>query len=386
MSWNQTDPMHERHKLIAEYQSGLYSIAELADRYAVARKTVYKWIDRYRREGSAGLQEHSRAPKTCPHRTDPALAERIVQLRREHPSWGARKLRVVLERSVEQGDPLLKLPSASTIATILAHRQLVVRRPQRRRPQPVTRAGRLVAEAANAVWCIDFKGEFRLGNGQYCYPLTLTDAYSRYVLACDGLPNTGYDGTQRSMQRLFQEYGLPDAIRSDNGVPFASQALGGLSRLNVWWMKLGISHQRIPPGQPQHNGRHERMHRTLKAETTRPPAETMRAQQQRFQQWREQFNEDRPHEAIGYATPATLYQSSQRLYPQRLPKPEYAGHCQVRLVSAVGAIRFKKIPIFISSVLAGEYVALEEIDDGIWNVLFFDRQLARYDQRSGRML
>lgn len=386
MSWNRTDPMHERHKLIIEYQSGLYSVRELADRYGISRKTAYKWIDRYQADGSAGLQEHSRAPKSCPHRTEAAIVQRIVQLRREHPSWGPRKLRVLLERS----DSEIRLPSASTIATILAQHGLIEPRSHRRRPgplsQPVGRAGLLRADAANAVWCIDFKGEFRLGNRAYCYPLTLSDAYSRYVLACDALAGTTHAGTQRCLQRLFSEYGLPETIRSDNGVPFVSQSLGGLSRLNLWWIKLGIVHQRIDPGAPQQNGRHERMHRTLKAETTRPPAESMRAQQERFACWREQFNHERPHEAIGYVPPAQLYQRSSRAYPERLASPQYAGHAEVRLVSSAGTIRWKSVPIFLSSVLAGEYVALEEVDDGIWNVLFFDRLIGKLDERNRRIV
>jgi len=382
MSWNQTDPMHERHKFIADYSSGLYSVMELAERYGISRKTAYKWIERYEASGSDGLQERSRAPKHCPHRTDPELAERFVQLRQEHPHWGARKLRAVLERR----EPSLLLPSASTIAAILSQRGLVAPRKRRRASPAAVRAPLAAAEQANALWCIDFKGEFRLGNRQYCYPLTLTDAYSRYILACQGLRSTAHAPTQQCMQRVFQEYGLPQEIRSDNGVPFVSRALAGLSRLNVWWIKLGIAHQRITPGCPYQNGQHERMHRTLKAETTRPAAATLAGQQQRFVQWREQFNQQRPHEAIGYAVPAQLYHSSVREYPSRLQSPEYAGHCTVRLVSSIGTIRLKNIQIFISGVLAGERVALEEVDDGIWNLLFFDRLIGKFDERSGRIL
>jgi putative transposase len=382
MSWNQTDPMHERHKLIADYSSGLYSVSQLAERYGISRKTAYKWIDRYEASGSQGLQEKSRAPLHSPQQTDPQLAERFVQLRLEHPSWGARKLRALLERR----EPTLLLPSASTIAAILAQRGLVA--PRKRQPQSpgAIRAPLAEATQANGLWCIDFKGEFRLGNRQYCYPLTLTDAYSRYILACQGLPSTAHAPTQRCLQRVFQEYGLPQAIRSDNGTPFVSRALAGLSRLNVWWIKLGITHQRITPGCPYQNGRHERMHRTLKAETTRPAAATFAGQQERFVQWREQFNQQRPHEAIGYAVPAQLYQCSLREYPARLPVPAYAGHCTVRLVSSIGTIRINNIQIFVSGVLAGEHVALEEVADGIWNVLFFDRLLGKFDERSGHIL
>jgi putative transposase len=382
MSWNSTDPMHERFKLLTDYQSGLYSVSELAERYGVARKTVYKWIERFQSEGSTGLSERSRAPKNSPRCTDAALIERIIELRRQHPSWGARKLRVLLQR----GAPSMVLPAASTIAAILAKQGLVDPRRRHRRPEPIHRHVPMEASQPNALWCIDYKGEFRLGNGRYCYPLTLTDAFSRFVLACCAFPSTEHAATQRCVERLFNEYGLPEAIRSDNGTPFVSRALGGLSRLNVWWMKLGIIHDRIHPGRPQENGRHERMHRTLKAETTRPPAETMRAQQERFQHWCDEFNSERPHEALDYQTPAMLYHGSVRAYPERLPKPEYPGHCSVRRVSSDGTFGFDAMHIFLSTVLAGESIALEEVDDGIWNVLFFNHLLGKYDQRSRRIL
>lgn len=382
MSWNQTDPMHERHRFIADYQSGTYHITELAERYNISRKTAHKWINRFEAEGSDGLSERSRAPKSCPHRTDGQLAELLVQLRQTHPHWGSRKLREVLRRK----HPGIVLPAASTIDAILRQHGLLSSHRRRRAMMPHPGSAPLDAEHPNAVWCIDFKGEFRLGTGAYCYPLTLTDAYSRYILCCDALRSTAHAETQRRIKRVFQDYGLPGAIRSDNGVPFASRSIHGLSRLNVWWMKLGIIHQRIRPAHPQENGRHERMHRTLKAETTRPPAETISAQQRRFNRWRGQFNEDRPHQAIAFASPAMLYLPSLRVYPSKLPEPQYEGHCQVRLVSSIGTIRFNNTQIFLSGVLAGEHIALEEIDDGIWNVLFFDRLLGRLDQRSGHII
>jgi putative transposase len=377
MSWKQTEPMHQRHLFIADYASDLYSITELAVRYGISRKTAYKWIDRFEADGSPGLADRSRAPLSCPHRTDPQVEAVVIALRQSHPSWGARTLRAIIARR----HPQLLLPAASTITALLQRHGLIDKRPPRRRAQPGVYSQHVVAEAANDLWCIDFKGEFRLGNGRYCYPLTITDAYSRVVLECYGLPSTAHAATQRRLELLFREYGLPTAIRSDNGVPFVSPAPLGLSRLSIWWMKLGIVHQRIMPAHPEQNGRHERMHRTLKAETTRPPAGTFAAQQACFDRWRVEYNSERPHQGIGQAVPIELYTSSPRPFPKRLPQPAYAGHCEVRRVANNGMIRFHSRRIFLSAVLAQEDVALEEIDDGIWNILLYDRLLGRLDQR-----
>lgn len=381
MGWNRTDPMHERHTFIENYETGLYSVAELAERYGVSRKTAYKWINRYAAEGSAGLVERSRAPKTCRLRVQSNIIDLFIQLRLAHPTWGARKLRAFAARAY----PDAGLPAPSTICAALAKQGLVLPRRTRRSRSSPREATPLLANDANDVWCIDFKGQFRLGNQCYCYPLRLTDAYSRFVLACNAQHNTGYEATQQHLCRVFAEYGLPAAIRSDNGTPFASRALCGISRLNVWWMKLGILHQRIMPAHPEQNGRHERMHRTLKAETTRPPAETMRGQQERFDRWRQQFNDERPHQGIGDVCPSSLYQVSDRVMPARLHPPEYPGHCEVRLVSSLGALRFKTHQIFLSEVLSGQYVALEEVDDGIWNVSFFNTVLGKLDERDYRI-
>lgn len=377
MSWNQTDPMHERHKFISDYLSNLYSVAELAERYGVSRKTAYKWINRFAVDGSAGLIEHSRAPKTCALRVQPNIIDLFVQLRITHPTWGARKLRAVAARMY----PDIDLPAPSTICANLAKQGLVLPRRARRPRSSPTTATPLVADTPNDVWCADFKGQFRLGNGVYCFPLTVTDACSRFILACDAQHTTEHRATRKHLYRLFAEYGLPRAIRTDNGTPFASRAICGLSHLSVWWMKLDILHQRIMPAHPEQNGRHERMHRTLKAETTRPPALTMRAQQERFDCWRQLFNDERPHQALGDVCPSSLYHASNRVMPTRLPAPEYAGHCEVRLVSSQGTFRFKDRQIFLSAVLAGERIALEEVDDGIWNILFFNTLIGKLDQQ-----
>ena len=242
-----------------------------------------------------------------------------------------------------------------------------------------------MATAPNELWSADFKGEFKTLDGVYCYPLTVCDAHSRYVLDCTGLPSVKQDGARSRFEYLFYEYGLPSAIRTDNGVPFATQALCGLSRLSVWWIKLGISHQRIEPGQPQQNGRHERMHRDLKAETTRPPERDRTRQQGRFDGFREEFNEERPHEALGGATPGSHYRPSERPMPETLPEAEYPAHYEVRWVSRCGTYKWKRHQLFISQALGHEWIAFEEVDDGVWSVYFYDVLLARLDERDFKL-
>ena len=238
----------------------------------------------------------------------------------------------------------------------------------------------------NDVWSTDFKGEFRTQDTRWCYPLTVSDAVSRYLLECKGLPSTEHAGAQPCFERLFREYGLPVAIRSDNGCPFCSVGLCGLSRLSVWWMKLGIVHQRIPPGQPQQNGRHERMHRTLKAETTRPPAQNLQKQQERFALFRQEYNQERPHESLGMQTPSSIWRPSRRAMPQQLKQPDYSGHMEVRSVRHQGEIKFLGHCVFISLVLQGENVALEEVEDGIWSLFFCNSLLGRIDQRNMKLV
>ena len=380
MSWKQTDPMHERHEFIAAYLSGVYSISELAERYGISRKTAYKWIKRFESEGLAGLDERSRAPKQCRHRIAEAVAERLLTLRRKHPYWGPVTIRAVLQRRA----PELLLPAASTIGALFERHGLSSKRPPRRRLAH-REHGVLEARAANALWCCDFKGEFLLGNRQYCYPLTITDAFSRMLLVCQAQASTSYELTRRHFQRAFSEYGLPEAIRSDNGAPFASQAPRRLSRLSLWWVKLGIGSVLNRPGCPQDNPQHERMHGTLKQQTTRPPGANPAAQQRKFNRFRHEYNHERPHQGIGLQTPATLYQPSRRLLPARLPEPEYPEYWQQRRVDAAGALNFQGHAIFLSEVLIGETVGLEEIDDGIWNVWIYHVLLGRVSHRNWKL-
>lgn len=373
MPWNETEPVMERARFLALHQEGLYSMTELCDRFGISRKTGYKWLERYDTAGLAGLQDRSRQPLTCPHHTPASVETALVQAREAHPCWGPKKLVAWLARN----QPSLDLPAPSTAGAILQRHGLITGR--KRRPKP-THPGKtpLVADAPNDVWQADFKGEFPTRDGQLCYPLTVSDAHSRFLLACQALTSTQTAGAQAVFTHLFQEYGLPTAIRTDNGTPFASTAIGGLSRLNVWWIKLGIQHQRIEPGQPQQNGRHERLHRTLKAETTRPPAADLGGQQAEFARFQREYNTERPHEALDQRPPSTLYAPALRLFPRTLPAPEYAGHLRIRKVGTSGSIRWRGRFLFISEVLAGEHVGLEEVDEDVWEVSFYNVLVGRF--------
>jgi transposase InsO family protein len=369
--------MTERHKFILAHEDGFFSMTELCERFGISRKTGYKWLSRYREEGVEGLQDRSRVPKHCPHKTPEAVQELVIEARQAHPRWGPRKLLDYLGPR----HPEVTFPAPSTVGDILKREGLVERRRSQRRPtHPGTSP--IEAEAPGEVWTADFKGEFRLGSSTYCYPLTIQDAYSRYLLACEALPSTAHSGAEPVFERMFREHGLPKTIRTDNGGPFASKALCGLSRLSVWWIKLGIEADRIQPGCPQQNGRHERMHRTLKAKTTRPPETTLAKQQDRFDDFRVEYNEVRPHQALEGAVPASRHVRCSRTMPKRCPEPQYPGHAEVRKVSTTGEIKFKSRPLFVSAVLAGEYVGLEEIGDGVWNLLFDNVLLGRFDEPS----
>jgi putative transposase len=366
----------ERARFIGLHEEGRYSMSELCARFGISRKTGYKWLERYQAEGLTGLKDQSRVPHSCPHRTAAKTEAALVRAREAHPHWGPKKLLPYLART----QPELSLPAQSTAGELLKRHGLIQERPRRRKPvHPGTAT--LSADAPNDVWQADFKGEFPTRDGRLCYPLTVTDAHSRFLLACRALPSTQHLGAQAVFTQVFREFGLPQAIRTDNGSPFASTAIGGLSRLSVGWIKLGIEHQRITPGRPQENGRHERMHRTLKAETTRPPGWDLADQQGRFDDFRGEFNEERPHEALGQRPPRSRYLPAGRELPRRLPEPEYEGHLSVRRVSAGGSISFGSRPLFISEVLAGEQVGLEEVEDGIWSVSFYAVLLGRFHVR-----
>jgi transposase InsO family protein len=374
-----TSKEEQRWQFVEAWNTGLWSLTELCERYGISRPTGYKWIDRFAGGSIDGGRDRSRAPATCPHRTPTAVEEAIVTLRGRY-GWGAQKLLQVLARR----HPDLTPPARSTVNAILSRHGLL-RRNRRHRRWRHPGVAPLQTERPNQVWPADFKGHFKLRNGQYCYPLTVTDHYSRKLLACTALPSTRTDEAIAAFRSLFRAVGLPDAIRTDNGIPFASCGVRGLTPLNVWWMQLGIVHQRIRPASPQENGQHERMHRDLKREATRPPASTLAAQQRKFDRFRRRFNDERPHDALAGAVPSDRWQPSPRALPERRPSPDYPAHLEVRTVNAAGNIRLRDRDIFLSTALTGESIALEEVDDGIWNVVYYTTLLAKLNERVGEI-
>jgi putative transposase len=372
--------MQQKTLFIADYLRGTRSITELCIEYRISRKTGYKWIDRYIRRGPQGLEEQSRRPRHSPRETPSHIVGAIIEVRQRHPTWGAKKILSVLHSR----HPLWPLPHRATGVDILNRHGLIRKKRQRRHIGHPGKPSSLIL-APNQLWCVDFKGQFRMGNGQYCYPLTLTDGYSRFLLGCQGLRTTAVQPSKTVFARIFQEYGLPQRIRSDNGVPFATNSLARLSALSAWWIRLGVMPELIEPGKPQQNGRHERMHRTLKAEATRPPAHSMRGQQRKFDRFRHEFNHERPHEALDMQTPATVYEPSTRPMPDKLPALEYPDRYEVRLVSTNGGIRWNSDWVNVSITCAGEYVGLEEIEDGIWNVYFGKLKLGRLLEKHMRI-
>lgn len=380
MPWSETTPMDQKTQFIADYLRQRLSMSELCDLYGVSRKTGYKLLERYLKHGPSGLEERSRKPASSPNHTPEHIVEAIVALRQRHPSWGAKKLLPILERRHPNWD----LPGRSTVCDILSRQGLV---PRKRNRRHIGHPGKPSTQilGPNDCWSADFKGQFKTGDGLYCYPLTVTDGFSRYLLGCQGLSSTSVAESKPVFTRLFKEHGLPRRIRTDNGVPFATNTLARLSQLSAWWVRLGVLPELIEPGKPQQNGRHERMHRTLKAETTRPPANTCRGQQRKFDHFQHEFNFERPHEALDMQTPASLYESSSREMPNKIPPLEYPDRFEVRYVSANGGIRWNKDWVNVSIACVGEYVGLEEIDDGIWNVYFGALKLGRLLERHMRI-
>jgi len=371
----------ERKSLVIEVEEGDFSIAELCRRYSVSRETGYTWLRRYRNGGVEELTDHSRAPQVHPNQMSDEVAEAVLAARRDHPHWGPRKLK----RWLTDRKPNQAWPATSTIGALLKREGLTVPRRRRRRTPPYEQPFAACTQA-NAVWCADFKGWFRTSDGQRCDPLTISDATTRYLLRCQAVAGADGEHVRAVFEAAFREYGLPEAVRTDNGAPFATRGLGGLSRLSIEWIKLGIQPERIQPGHPEQNGRHERMHRTLKAETASPPAENRRAQQRRFDRFRTEYNEERPHEALGQHTPASLYVPSYRIYPSRVAEVEYPADMVVRKVRPSGAMKWSGVEVFVSDVLEGEYVGLAPIDDRYYRMYFAHLALAVFDAYEFRLL
>lgn len=380
MPWKEICAMDERLRFVVEALEDEESMTALCGYYGISRTTGYKWLARYRKCGAPGLEERSRAPRAHGLARPEEMVSAVLALKRRHPLFGPKKLRVLLQ----QAQPDWRVPAASTLGEWLKRAELVrERRPRRRCPpyaQPFSAVG-----ASNDVWGADFKGWFRTGDGERCDPLTLSDAFSRYSLACRSVAAPDEAHVRPCFDRTFCEFGLPKAIRSDNGPPFASSGAGGLSRLSVWWLKLGIRPERIEPGQPQQNGRHERLHATLKEATARPPAPSLRAQQARFDRFRQEYNDLRPHEALGQKTPASVYVPSSRPYPCRLREPEYGGETAVRRVRSNGEIKWAGEMVFISEVLTGEPVGVTETGSGDWRVCYADIELGFIDRSTRRL-
>ncbi len=374
MPWMERSVMDERLRFVARLLDG-ETMSDVCRAFGISRKTGYKNWGRYRQEGMEALTDRSRRPVRYANQLPDPVERLIVETKRDKPHWGARKIREVLVRTLA-GD--VRIPATSTVHAVLDRHGLVKRARQRRR---FTATGTALSQAfqPNDLWCTDFKGEFKTGDGRYCYPLTVTDQASRSILTCEALASTKEAPVLEAFVRLFKERGLPMAIRSDNGLPFASpNGLYNLSRLSVFWLRLGIAIERIKPGHPQQNGRHERMHLTLKKETTRPPGANILQQQARFDEFVSEFNDQRPHEALGMKTPSEVYAPSSRAY-RGLPEIEYPFHDRDVLVTACGRICMHRKKINVSTVMAGQRLGIKEIEDGIWIVSFMSYDLGYID-------
>jgi putative transposase len=377
MSWNETDPMTEKLKfIVAASQPYPGSFSELCASFGITRQTGYKWLLRYESEGPAGLLEKSRRPISMPNQLPDEIVSLLISARKEHPTWGPKKLRAVLEAK----QPDISLPAPSTISDWLKKYGLI--RPRKRRLRvPLHTSPLALYEFPNEVWCTDFKGHFAMNDGIRCYPLTLMDGHSRYLLKCEGLLNQKEETAKPHFELAFREFGLPRRIRSDNGVPFASIAIGGLSSLSVWWIKLGIIPERIEPGCPEQNGRHERMHRTLKEETASPPKDNLRLQQKSFDLFRKEYNEERPHEALHQETPKKHYILSSRVFPAVIADPIYPEGFEVKRIKPNGSLYFKGTDIGFGAVLAQELVGFSEVGNEEWVVYFGPVKLGRVTRR-----
>jgi transposase InsO family protein len=379
MSWKESCAMTERVKFMLELERGEYTMSEACRVYGVSRKTGYKWLERYVMGGLEGLEDRSRAPLLHSNTVDEITVAMLIQARRSHPRWGPRKLLDWLMPKYPGKD----WPAPSTVGEVLKRAGLVPPRKLGRRTTPYG-APFVSMNAPNAVWSVDFKGQFRTADMRLCYPLTLSDGFSRFLLSCRGLSSPNADAVRAWMERAFRSYGLPLAIRSDNGTPFASTGLAGLSQLSVWWLKLGILPERIACGHPEQNGRHERMHRTLKQDTC-PGRANMKAQQRAFDQFRKEYNQERPHEALGGRTPAQLYQPSLRTYPNHPPKIEYPIGFEVRRVKPGGDFKWNGHSVYLTQALAGEPIGMYQIDENTWRVYFGLLVLGILDTRFARI-
>ncbi|WP_348945178.1 integrase core domain-containing protein [Chitinibacter sp. FCG-7] len=376
MPWQEVKPMDEKVKFIADYLRGDLAFKALCGLYGISRKTGYKWVQRYRAQGIDGLQERSRRPH-APAVTPYIVREAVLKFRNyKGDVLGAKKIQPLLLAQFGEA----QTPSQTTIYNILKSAGCVKSRSRVARTVRSIKPLK-VANQANQLWSVDYKGQFKLGNGQWCYPLTVMDHASRYLLSCEGLCNTTTADAKAVFERLFREYGLPERIRSDNGCPFASVGVGGLSKLAIWWIRLGIIPERITPGQPQQNGRHERMHRTLKQRIGAVGAADLVQQQMRLDEFRQHYNEGRLHEGLGQQVPSSAYAKSTRSYPEQLPELVYPDYFERGRVCQSGLIYWRSLRVYIGYLLRDEWIGLELVDEGIWDVYFGPVRLGSLDER-----
>jgi transposase InsO family protein len=360
-----------------------YSMTELCEAYSISRKTGYKWLGRYQPDNPASLQNRSRAPHSHPQEISVAVKQAVLAVKTRFPRWGAPQIRARLEREHPDWN---HYPAVSTVGLFLRNQGLTQPRRRCRRTATPTEFPLTSGRYVNQVWCADYKGHFHTKDGHRCNPLTISDQASRYLLCCRHVAQMNYDLARLGFERTFRQYGLPEVIRTDNGTPFSSIGLGGLSRLSYWWIRLGIRPERIEPGHPEQNGRHERMHRTLKAYTASPPAKTLAAQQKRFHVFKKEYNQDRPHEALGMRTPSEYYVRSLREYPSRLPEITYPDSMRIRKVKGSGEIKLFNKTLYVTQSLSGQPVGIEQTDEDSSQLWYCSYLLGWIDHRNWRIL
>jgi len=381
MPWIKMGPMEQKIKLMIDWKTNRFSKTDLSLKYGISRKTVHKWLSRYAQHGIDGLKEYLRAPKHCPHRTPESIVNLIIQEKLKNRKRGPKKIRAQLQRQYSN----VHWPTSSTIAYWLKKQGLIEKRKKRQHVPPYTQPFS-DCDSPNAVWSVDYKGQFYMKDSHVCYPLTVSDNYSRYLLRCYGIEGPRYELTRDVLISAFREYGLPEAIRCDNGTPFAGRCVGGLSRLSIWWIRLGIMPERIDKGCPEQNGRHERMHRTLKNEALSPVAGHLKEQRERFEIFRLDYNNNRPHEALNQQPPSSFYHKSNRPYVENPSLPEYDLGCIIRSVRQKGDIKFKGNKYYLTQLLAGQPVGLKEAADGQWRIYYSFYPIATLDLRKNKII
>ena len=382
MPWHKTDHVSEREHFLKAWLTGRHSMTALCSAFGISRKTGHKWVYRLKMEGMTDLSDRSRARHQQTHQTPESITQTLINTKFAFPDWGPRKVVAYLRNT----QPDLSWPAHSTVSEIFARQGLVKHRGNRRYKSPARTAPLSHASEPNRVWSVDFKGDFLLGNQKRCYPLTVFDNYSRYLLDCKGLYSTRTAPVIAAFERLFYDYGLPDYLRSDNGSPFASTRIGGLSQFSLWLLKRGVMPERIRPGQPQENGRHGRFHRSLKAAVCKPPKGDLSAQQRAFNHYQFSYNNYRPHEALNDTPPAQHYTRSPRIYTGEEQEFHYPDHYVIRKVRSDGNMKWKQLPIYVANLLAGEYIGLEPIDDGCWMAYVSTLKLGILDERQKRII